>query len=252
MRRRSQKLFIAFLLIAFSGCTQKDPVRPDPPPPTPPEVADPVDDPVPPTVSLSASPSTIEVGEQTTLSWASQNGTSLVIDSGIGNVRPSGEIVVSPSNSTTYTAIVTGRGGEARASSRVTVLEPREDPVTATDARELGRLIREGTVKPVYFSYDKAQLTATAKATLQKNALLFREYPDASLIVEGHCDERGSEEYNLALGDRRAIAVRDYLRQLGVQSGRLESVSFGEERPADSRKNEAAYARNRRADFVVR
>ena len=94
-------------------------------------------------------------------------------------------------------------------------------------------------------------MNADAKATLQQNALYFRQYPDVNFVVEGHCDERGSEEYNLALGDRRAIAVRDYLIQLGLERGRMQSVSFGEELPLDTSKSEKAFARNRRAQFSL-
>ena len=90
-----------------------------------------------------------------------------------------------------------------------------------------------------------------AKATLQQNAIYFRQYPTVKFVVEGHCDERGSEEYNLALGDRRAIVVLDYLVQLGIERGRMQSVSYGEEQPLDNQKSEAAFARNRRAQFSL-
>ncbi len=256
MRRHSNNL-IAYLLffglILFPACKKKGPdVRPEFPEPTRTETPDPDLPPAPaPTVDLTASPGTIERGEQSSLKWSSQDGTSLVINNGIGNVRPAGEIIISPGQSTTYSATVTGRGGEAKASTRVTVLEPRTGPVASTDAQDLGRLIAEGTVKTVHFAYDKAQLSAAAKATLQQNALYFRQYPDVQFVVEGHCDERGSEEYNLALGDRRGIAVRDYLVSLGIQPGRMQSVSFGEEQPLDSSKSDEAFARNRRAQFSL-
>ncbi len=256
MKRNSCSLFFCFLflgLILIPACTRNPPpVRPDPPPPTRTETPDPDLPPAAaPTVSLTASPGTIERGEQTSLKWSSEDGTSLVIDNGIGNVRPAGEIVVSPGQSTTYSAIVRGRGGEARASTRVTVLEPRPDRPVMRDADQIRKLIEQGTIKMVHFGYDKAQLSAAAKATLQQNALHFREYPDANFVVEGHCDERGSEEYNLALGDRRGIAVRDYLIQLGIERGRMQSVSYGEEQPLDTRKNEEAFSRNRRAQFSL-
>ena len=240
-------------LLLIPACTKHAPdVRPELPPPTRTETPDPDLPPAPPpTLSLTASPGTIERGEQTSLKWSSENGTSLVIDNGIGNVRPAGEIIISPGQSTTYTATVRGRGGEARASTRITVLEPDTDLIVPPDRQQLGDLIEQGTIKMVHFAYDKAQLTATVKATLQQNALYFRQYPDVTFVVEGHCDERGSEEYNLALGDRRAIAVRDYLIQLGIERGRIEAVSYGEEQPLDTRKNEAAFARNRRAQFSL-
>ena len=254
MKRNSFNLFACLLflgLMLIPACKKKPPdVRPEPPSPT--RTPDPDLPPAPPpTVSLTASPGTIERGEQTSLKWSSENGTSLIIDNGIGNVRPAGEIVISPGQSITYTATVRGRGGEARASTRITVLEPDTDLIVPPDRRQLGDLIEQGTIKMVHFAYDKAQLTATGKATLQQNALYFRRYPDVTFVVEGHCDERGSEEYNLALGDRRAIAVRDYLIQLGIERGRIEAVSYGEEQPLDTRKNEAAFARNRRAQFSL-
>ena len=257
MRRNSTHLFACLLfwgLILIPACNPTPVVvPPDPPPPTDTGTKDPVEPPPPaPTVSLTASPGTIERGEQTALKWSSENGTSLVIDNGIGNVRPTGKIVISPGQSTTYMATARGRGGEARASTRVTVLDPRpKDPIPLSAERQLEAKIQDGTIKLVHFAYDKAQLTTAATDTLRKNALIFRQYPDAGFVVEGHCDERGSEEYNLALGDRRAIAVRDYLIQLGIQRGRMQAVSFGEEQPLDTRKNEQAFARNRRAQFSL-
>lgn len=248
-------LAIAFSVCFLPACKKKEPaVRPSLPAPDRSSTADHGGDHAPaPSVSLSASPGTIERGEQSTLKWNSNGGTSLTIDNGVGNVGTTGEIVISPVDSTTYTATVRGPGGEAKASTRVTVLDRDSDAgsFADTEARQLETLIREGKIKPVYFAYDKAELTAASKSTLQQNALLFRQFPSVQVIVEGHCDERGSEEYNLALGDRRALAVRDYLTQLGVEADRLEAVSYGEERPADNRKNEEAYARNRRAEFSL-
>ena len=240
------------LLVFVASCGGPPPVEPPAPPP-PPVKDEPPPPPAAPTVSLNASPSSIERGDQTSLSWRSTNGTALVIDNGVGNVGLTGEIIVTPSRSTTYTATVTGKGGDARASSRVTVTEPViDDPVVRSDTELLEESIRKGEIATVYFAYDKAQLSDEARQALQKNALVFRRYPSARFVVEGHCDERGSEEYNLALGDNRSVTVRDFLAGLGVDTSRMEAVSFGEERPADTQKNEAAYARNRRAAFVVR
>ena len=257
MKRNSSNLFFCFLflgLILVPACNPKPrPARPDPPP-TRTETPDPDLPPAPaPTVSLAATPGTIERGEHTSLKWSSKDGTSLVIDNGIGNVRATGEIVISPGESTTYMATVRGRGGEDRASTRVTVLDPptRDPGVLSSEQELLGGKIQDGTIKLVYFAYDKAQLSATAKETLQHNAIHFRQHPTVKFVVEGHCDERGSEEYNLALGDRRGIAVRDFLIQLGIQRGRMQAVSYGEEQPLDNRKNEKAFARNRRAQFTL-
>ena len=103
----------------------------------------------------------------------------------------------------------------------------------------------------VYFEYDSATLTSEAMALLKEKAQWLQDNPTARALIEGHCDERGSNEYNLALGDRRAGSVKTFLVNLGISPSRLSTVSYGEERPVDPGKTEAAYARNRRAHFVI-
>ncbi len=241
-------------LLVSGGCGP----NPSPPIATAPSPARPATAPDQPkapaaTVSLEAAPSSIERGGQTTLSWSSTNAGSIVIDNGVGNVSESGSIVISPLESTTYTAVATGPGGQARASARVTVVRPTVDaPVVSTDIDELRKAIADGRVKDVFFGYDLADLTPEAQATLRENAIWMRRFPEAKVVIEGHCDERGSEEYNLALGDRRALAARDYLIQAGVDPNQMETISFGEERPFDPGHTEAAWAKNRRAHFAVR
>ncbi len=104
----------------------------------------------------------------------------------------------------------------------------------------------------VNFSYDSSALSTSAKDALQRNAQWMRSNSSTKVIVEGHCDERGTSEYNLALGERRAKAAYDYLRSLGVGASQMSTISYGEELPLDPGKNEAAYARNRRAHFAVK
>ncbi len=101
----------------------------------------------------------------------------------------------------------------------------------------------------VHFPFDSAELTVEMQEQLRNNAEFLRANPEARIVVEGHTDERGPSEYNLALGERRAKAVRDYLTRLGIDSSRLETVSYGAEMPVDSASNENAWARNRRAQF---
>jgi len=103
----------------------------------------------------------------------------------------------------------------------------------------------------VFFATDKSDLDADARATLQKQAVWLRRYPSVSITVEGHCDERGTREYNLALGERRANAVREYLRNLGVEPARMKTLSYGKERPVALGSNEDAWRQNRRAVSVV-
>ena len=118
-------------------------------------------------------------------------------------------------------------------------------------AKSLDELNAEGHLKDVQFEYDSAQLSAAMRATLEENAAWLSRYPSVRILVEGHCDERGTVEYNLALGEGRARAVRDYLRDLGVDSGRMRIISYGKEFPLDPGHNEAAWRRNRRAHLEI-
>jgi len=104
----------------------------------------------------------------------------------------------------------------------------------------------------IHFEFDSAQLTDPARALLREKADWLKANPSHSIVVEGHCDERGTTEYNLALGERRADAVKQYLKDLGIGSFRMTTVSYGEERPLDPGQNEAAYSKNRRAQFVLK
>jgi peptidoglycan-associated lipoprotein len=108
----------------------------------------------------------------------------------------------------------------------------------------------EIVLETVYFDFDKYNLKSDAKARLAVNARVLESNPEVTILIEGHCDERGTEEYNLALGERRAKSARDYLIDLGVAASRIRTISYGEERPADPGHNEAAWDKNRRADFV--
>ena len=108
-----------------------------------------------------------------------------------------------------------------------------------------------GPLADIYFEYDQARLTDEARAILEKHALWLQNHRSAKVAIEGHCDERGTTDYNLALGEQRARATRDYLVNLGVAGDRLTTVSYGKERPLDPASNEAAWSKNRRAHFLV-
>lgn len=127
-------------------------------------------------------------------------------------------------------------------------------PLTAdTDlgSRSLDDLNRESPLKPAFFGYDSFEVGPDAQAVLKANAELLQRYGSWVVTVEGHCDERGTAEYNLALGERRALAARNYLVSLGISADRLRTVSYGKEFPFDPGTSEEAYARNRRAHFVI-
>ena len=108
-----------------------------------------------------------------------------------------------------------------------------------------------GPLADVYFEYDQARLSDEARAVLEKHALWLQNHRSARAAIEGHCDERGTTDYNLALGEQRARATRDYLVSLGVAGDRLTTVSYGKERPLDPASHEAAWSKNRRAHFLV-
>jgi peptidoglycan-associated lipoprotein len=132
--------------------------------------------------------------------------------------------------------------------------EPMPPQPLATDdvsARSLDDLNRDSPLQPIFFLLDSADVCEPGRATLQANAAVLKKYPTWVITIEGHCDERGTAEYNLALGERRAVAARAYLVSLGVDANRLRTVSYGSEFPFDPAHQESAWSRNRRAHFVI-
>lgn len=254
MRKSSYKLFIlpflmAGLLIGSACCAKRTPApvvapRAEAPPPPPPP-------PVPaPTVTISASPSTITRGQTSTLTWSSTNASSVTIDGGVGTMGASGTRAISPSDSITYTASVSNASGSSSASTRVTVTEPAAPPpppppITVTE-------FFNTRIRDIYFDFDKYDIRPDAQTTLEANARALAERSEIRFLIEGHCDERGSEKYNLALGDRRANATKDYLSAQGVAASRMDTISYGEERPFAQGSAEEAWAQNRRAHFVLK
>ena len=246
MNRVSSSLYrgailTAMLALAFAaGCNKKPPAAPPTPPPPPPPAARP-------TVSLQANPTSINKGDSTTLSWTSTDATQLTIAPDVGAVTAQGSTKVTPSDSTTYTITASGPGGSADSSVRVTVSAPPPPPQpTGPSIDEL--FLRD--VKDAYFDFNKADIRSDAREALGKTADFLRKYPQIKATIEGHCDERGSTEYNLVLGDRRATAVKNYLVQLGISADRLNTVSYGKEKPFCSESNEECWQRNRVGHLV--
>ncbi len=203
-----------------------------------------------PTISLSASPSTIEEGQSSTLSWKSSNASGVTIDNSIGTVEPSGSRTIRPAASTTYTARATGPGGNAVAETRVTVTAPTASAPEApllSDAEIFATQIRDA-----FFDYDKYDVRPDAQTALRGNVRVLNERPNIRFTIEGHCDERGSARYNLALGDRRANSAKEFLVGQGVDASRIDTVSYGKERPFCEEQTEECWQLNRRAHFVLR
>jgi peptidoglycan-associated lipoprotein len=129
--------------------------------------------------------------------------------------------------------------------------KPTEE-VLPRDIERLNEFVRErGYVRDAFFGYDESALSDEARAALTASATWLRQNPQYNLLIEGHCDERGTEQYNLALGDRRAHIVREYLVTLGIDNARIKTVSYGEERPFEQGHDESAWAQNRRGHLVV-
>jgi peptidoglycan-associated lipoprotein len=242
MKTQSSK--IVFLLISaailFAGCHKRvasAPAAPAPAPAAPP----------PPTVTLQASPGDITNGGSASLTWSSTNATQLTLSPGLGSVNGQGSQQVEPGESTTYTITAIGNGGRAEASARVTVSAP---PVAAAPAPGLDELFKEA-VRDAFFDYNQADIRPDAKESLLKNAEFLNLHREIRFAIEGHCDERGSEEYNLGLGDRRATSAKKYMVSLGIAEDRIQTTSYGKERPFCSEHNEACWQQNRRAHFVM-
>jgi len=231
-------LILVLGTIMFLGACAKK-VAPPPPPPPP--------SPTAPTASLSANPNTVDQGQPTTLTWQTTGATDVSID-GIGAVEASGTRQVTPIDSTTYHLVAKGSGGTQDASARVTVNAAPAPPTTASNATEEELFSRN--VKDIYFDYDKDNIRTSEQGSLQGDAQFLQQHASIHITVEGHCDERGSTEYNLALGTSRADAVKNALIQAGVGGDRIKTITMGKEKPFCTESNESCWQQNRRGHFV--
>lgn len=203
--------------------------------------------PAQPTISLQASRSDVNRGQSVTLTWSATNATSVRLTPEVGSVAAEGSTSVTPAQSTTYTAMATGPGGSATASARVTVSVPSAAaPYTPNPTLE--ELFTKD-VQDAFFDYDKASIRDDARSALAKTADFLRSYPQVAVVIEGHCDERGSTEYNVALGDRRSDSAKDFLVGQGIATERIQTLSYGKERPFCTQSSENCYQQNRRAHF---
>src|SRR5205814_507856 len=233
-------IFALGAIMMLGACKKK--VAPPPPPPPPPPTA--------PTASLTANPSSINKGESTTLTWETQNATDVSID-GQGAVNPSGSQSVTPTDSTTYRLVAKGPGGEQEATARVTVNRPAPVAAAPPPPSLTDEQLFQQNVKDAFFEYDSYQLRPTDQQQLASAAQFLNQHRDWKIRIEGYCDERGSTEYNMALGDSRANAAKQALTAAGVDASRLSSVSFGKEKPFCTESNEDCWQQNRRAHFVL-
>ena len=249
---------VSFLILLLcAGCAKRS--RPAPPPqivtgstPDRPSISA-VDPSAPaPVIEVHVDPERVVVGESATLEWRTQNADIVIIDHDIGAVDPAGRLKVFPDVTTRYWIRADGPGGSSRVEVQIEVRD--FDQLSEPEAEDLPITQRFSTfVEPIFFEFDSTKLSEEAELTLDGNVrwLNREDYDDLEFVIEGHCDSRGSESYNLALGDSRAQTVREYLIRRGVDPNRILTLSLGEERPTSSGDGEAAQALNRRAQFVM-
>ncbi len=229
-------------IAAIGGCKKKEAAPP--PASTAPVATAPA-----PTATITATPTSISAGDQVVLSWRTTDATSVSID-GIGQVPTAGVKTVLPTVSTSYHLVAVGDGGQTDATARVTVAAPP----SAVEAPTSGMSDEEAfhaNVQDIFFDYDTAEIRADAQATLSKDAAYLNSHPDVRFVIGGYCDERGSNEYNLALGQNRAESVKSALVNSGVAASRIRVISYGKEKPFCSESTEECWQQNRRGGFTM-
>ncbi len=195
-----------------------------------------------PSVDISASPSAIQQGQCTTLTWSSTNTTAVSISQGIGTVAANGSQQVCPATSTSYLITGTGAGGSLTASTTVGVTPPPPAPAPPPERLTLH----------INFDTDKADIRPADIPELQKAVEFVKRYPDRKISIEGHTDNVGSATYNQGLSERRAAAVKDYLLKNGVPDGsRITTVGYGESKPVADNATASGRFQNRRVEVIV-
>lgn len=235
---RFELALTALLALSFAvGCAHKKVAKAAPAPPPPPPA---------PTATLAANPAAVQPGQTTTLSWRTENANSVTID-GVGTVMASGSRQVTPRSSTDYVLTAKGPGGEREASARVTVLPPPAQTASNDESllAQFNRLISD-----VYFDYDKYSIRADQEPAVKKAADFLVAHPALKVTIEGHCDQRGSDEYNLALGDNRANSLREALVRDGANAAQFKTISYGKEHLFCTENTEQCWAQNRRDHYV--
>jgi peptidoglycan-associated lipoprotein len=231
--------FVLSAILLLGACHKKS--VPAPPTPPPPPAAKP-------TATLSVTPTNVQQGQSVQLAWNTQNATEVSIEP-LGAVALTGTQSFVPSESKTYTLTAKGPGGTVQETARVTVIAPPPPPVAATVPSD--QELFQRNIKDIYFNYDRYDVRAEDAAALKADADFLTAHPSYKVVISGHCDERGSEDYNVALGSNRADGVRDQLVKLGIARDRIKTISYGKEKPFCTEQNETCWQQNRRAHFSL-
>jgi peptidoglycan-associated lipoprotein len=203
-----------------------------------------------PTATITADPAAIDQGQSVVLNWRSQNASAVSID-GIGDVNLNGTQTVSPSNSTNFHLVAKGDGGTAEANVRVTVRVPVAPTAPAPVADMGSEAAFHQNVQDIFFDYDSYDLRPDASTSVTQAASYLTAHPSIKVIIGGYCDDRGSAEYNLALGENRANSARAALVSAGVSANRLRVISYGKEKQFCTDETESCWQQNRRAQFSL-
>ena len=248
MRRLFPLLTVIFAAeFMFTACHKNRP--PLAPLPQTPEAATPAA-PGPPVCKLTAEPAAIDQGNSITLSWTSQNATDVNIDPTLGKQLTEGSTTASPNESTTYILTATGPGGSSTCTARVTVNAGAPPTPSMSEENIQGTAGAAGNaLQDIFFDYDSADLRPDSENTLKADAAFLKAHPGAAVSIQGNCDQRGSEEYNLGLGQRRAKTARDYLANLGVPTSEMTTISYGKDRLVCTENTDDCWQRNRRDHF---
>lgn len=236
-------LSMLLAVLAVSGCHKKKHIEPEAAPPEMVQAPQPV-------AELTASPATVMAGDQVILSWRTTNATDVSID-GIGAVPSSGTKSVTPGESTKYHLVARGEGGQAEATATVTVTSGLVAPTPQPTESTLDDTIFHQNVADVFFDYDSYDINENSAAIVTRDAAYLVSHSTAKVVVGGYCDERGSDEYNLALGEKRADAVKQALVSAGVSPDRIRTISYGKEKPYCNENSETCWSQNRRASFTL-
>ena len=234
MKQTLRLCFVVTILglgLLLSGCAKK--AAQATPPAAPPSPA--------PTATLAASPDVIQQGQSTVLTWKTENASTVTIE-GLGELSASGSKTVTPGSSMTYTLVAKGPGGTQDASARVTVNTKAAAAATPSPSDED---LFARNVKDVWFDYDNSDIRGDQSTTARNDAAFLAQHPSIKILVEGHCDDRGSEEYNLALGTSRAQSLKQALLAQGVSDDRIKTISYGKEKPFCTDQNEQCWQQNR-------
>jgi peptidoglycan-associated lipoprotein len=217
-----------------------------------PAAAAPPPTPGPPTCTLTATPATVSAGQAVTLDWTSANATTVNLNPGLGKQQAEGSTAVTPSASTTYAVSASGPGGTGECSARVTVMSAAAPSPSVSESNiPPGNASVSNALEDVFFDFSKADLKPEAQTALSRDASYLKDHPDVKIQIGGYCDQRGSEEYNLGLGERRAEAAERYLANLGVATERMTTISYGKDRPFCTESTEDCYQKNRRAHMAL-